>query len=71
MTLMSMTFQEEFGELPRPLLSLYRRLNVSPADHDRILAACTQADGTVEWASMVQIVDLYSERGYLALPYFF
>ena len=37
MSIQSMTFDESFGTLPTRLRRLYKRVNVSPADHDQIL----------------------------------
>ncbi len=65
--MMSMTFQEEFGSLPRPLLTLYRRYNVSPSDHDRLIDVCT-IEGILDWSLVMELVQLHSDLGYLALP---
>lgn len=63
--LMSMTFHESYGDLPRPLLTLYRRFNVSPADHDRLMLV---ADG--DWNMILELVNLHSSAGYLQLPFY-
>lgn len=65
MSIQSMTFQENYGSLPTRLLSLYRRVNVSPADHDSILAAfnCTWDDESIPWDAVYDYVVAGSESG--------
>lgn len=36
MPLSVMTFDESYGEIPRAVLSMFRKFNVSPADFDTI-----------------------------------
>ena len=63
MTLMSMTFQEEYGELPTALLKAYKRFNASPADHNRLVEACGE-----DWSLILDLVLNHSETGILRLP---
>ena len=60
---LGMTFHESYGSLPTHLLSLYRRLNASPADHDQLMAACHG-----DWDLILAMVQNYSTQGFLALP---
>jgi len=67
---MSMTFHESYGELPTNLLRLYRRHNVSPADHDRILANFGKSyqDSDIPWHAVLEFVLANIEKGYFQLP---
>lgn len=60
-----MTFHESYGSLPTHLLTLYRKYNASPADHDRLLSV---TDG--DWNMVLELVELHSSNGYLALPHY-
>ena len=64
--MMSMTFQEEFGSLPTTLLRTYRRTNVSPADHDQILAAFgwTWDSPDIDWTKVMAYVESATVDGY-------
>jgi hypothetical protein len=66
---LGMTFHESYGTLPTHLLSLYRRLNASPADHDQLLNVAATPDGT-DWNLILELVNLHSSQGYLALPFY-
>lgn len=70
MTLSSMTFHEPYGDLPTRLLTLYRRHNVSPADHDTILAnfGCTWDSPSVPWSDVLDFVLANVENGSFRLP---
>jgi hypothetical protein len=58
-----MTYHEAYGNLPTALLRRYRKVNASPADHDQLLAACGE-----DWDLILQLVEIHSTKGYLALP---
>lgn len=64
-----MTFHESYGTLPMRLLRTYKRLNVSPADHDAILYAngfvWQDADNmtTSDWASVAAYVESHTVDG--------
>ena len=62
---MGMTFHESYGDVPTPLLRLYKRYNVSPADHDRMMLV-TGGD----WNTILELVTTHSSGGYLALPFY-
>lgn len=68
--MMSMTFHESYGSLPTTLLRKYRRLNVSPADHDTILRCVGHvwSDTDIDWTEVVQFVDQRTHEGRLYLP---
>jgi hypothetical protein len=68
--LLSMTFHESYGMIPKRLLTLYRRHNVSPSDHDRILAAFnwTWDSPNIVWQSVLDFVLENVENGYFQLP---
>lgn len=70
MSLKSMTFHESYGNLPTGLLRTYRRCNVSPADHDTILAAfgCVWSDTDIPWDAVTEFVAAHTSTGTLALP---
>lgn len=75
MTLSAMTFNENYGTLPRKTLALVRKYNVSPADFDQILDSLMftsepgvdQSEGAVaaSWWDVDQFIIRSSEsRGY-------
>lgn len=68
--MMSMTFHESFGELPTKLLRAYKRYNVSPSDHTRMLAAFNKTNDSIDvpWPAMLELVNTHSAAGYLRLP---
>lgn len=70
MTILAMTFHESYGSLPTHLLSLYRRHNVSPADHDRILDVfdCRWNSSDIPWAQVLDFVLAHCDNGVFALP---
>lgn len=67
---MSMTFHESYGDIPKGLLTLYRRHNVSPADHDLILASfgLTWQSPVIPWSDVLDFVLAHIENGSLSLP---
>jgi hypothetical protein len=67
---LSMTFHESYGPLPTSLLRLYRRHNVSPADHDRILNAIGKSwsDDDIDWSFVLDFVLGHVENGSFRLP---
>ena len=78
MSIQSMTFDEYFGTLPTRLHRLYKRVNVSPADHDHILDIFGFQYATMEsipadvWDKMYDFVVSMSTDGHFDLgPYFF
>lgn len=68
--LLSMTFHESYGELPTSILRLYRRHNVSPADHDRILLTFGKSygDSDIPWSDVLDFVLANVENGSFRLP---
>ena len=60
-----MTFHESYGSLPTNLLRTYKRANVSPADHDSILAAFGKSwnDVDIPWSDVVEYVSLHIRDG--------
>lgn len=70
MTILSMTFHESYGSLPTGLLTIYRRHNVSPSDHDRILAAfdCDWRDSNIPWSKVLDFVLAHCDNGVFRLP---
>lgn len=67
---LSMTYHESYGPLPTHLLRLYRRHNVSPADHDRILANFGKSyqDDDIPWPLVLDFVLANVEDGSFRLP---
>jgi hypothetical protein len=65
-----MTYHESYGTLPTNLLRMYRRYNVSPADHDRILMAFGWSwDSTnIVWQSVLDFVLAHTDNGQFNLP---
>jgi hypothetical protein len=63
--MMTMTFHESYGSLPSKLLTAYRKYNVSPADHDTILAHFdkTWLDTDIDWPSVLEFVESHSVDG--------
>lgn len=70
---MSMTFHESYGELPTNLLRLYRRHNVSPADHDQILnrLGYSYGDSSIDWSKVLDLVLAHTDGGTFRLPLYF
>lgn len=71
--MMSMTFHESYGSLPTTLLRLYRKHNVSPADHDQILMAFGKSwnDTDIPWEAVTEFVkSQIRPDGVLRLPYY-
>lgn len=68
--LLSMTFHEYYGDLPKRLLTLYRRHNVSPYDHDRILESFGKSygDSDIPWSDVLDFVLANVEDGSFRLP---
>lgn len=69
---MMMTFQEEFGTLPMTLLRTYRKVRVTPYEHDAILRGhghvWSDDIPTETWATIVQFVNDRIHDGRLYLP---
>lgn len=67
---LSMTFHESYGDVPKRLLTLYRRFNVSPSDHDAILRnfGCEYGDPSIPWQSVLEFVLANVDNGYFQLP---
>lgn len=65
-----MTFHESYGELPKGLLTIYRRHNVSTSDHDLILAnfGFTYGDDGIPWSDVLDFVLAHIEGGQFRLP---
>lgn len=61
-----MTYHESYGELPKTTLQLYRRFNVSPADHDILLMRFGQVP---VWERVNQFVLSHSVDGSFRYPY--
>lgn len=59
MTVMAMTFHESYGDLPKRLLTMVRKYNVSPADWD----ALRDLFGD-EWTAIMEFIDTNSTSGY-------
>lgn len=70
MTILSMTYHESYGSLPKGLLTLYRRHNVSPSDHDQILATFdkTWQDSDIPWSEVLDFVLASCDNGVFRLP---
>jgi hypothetical protein len=51
-----MTYNENFGLIPASLLAIYRRNNISPADHD-MMAQCFGNDWP-EYATAIALASL-------------
>ena len=68
--MMTMIYHESYGPVPKRLLSLYRRHNVSPADHDRILANFGKSyqDDDIPWSKVLDFVLANVENGSFRLP---
>lgn len=61
----SMTFHESYGELPKRVLTLIRRYNISPADYDQILNAFgyVYGDSDIDWTSVVTYIEAATVSG--------
>lgn len=70
MTLHLMTFHESYGELPKGLLGLYKQHNVSPADHDSILAVFNFRwdDVDIPWQAVLEFTLAHIDNGTFRLP---
>ena len=68
--MLSMTFHESYGTLPKRLLTLYRRHNVSQSDHDAILRnfGKSYGDSDIPWSEVLDFVLANVENGYFRLP---
>lgn len=63
---MMMTFQEAYGTLPMVLFRTYRRVNVSPADHDSILnlfGFTWDQHEDIPWDAVMKFVEACSSTG--------
>ena len=60
-----MTFHESYGSLPTKLLRKYRAANVSPADHDSLLAVFnwTWDSPNIDWDMVSDYLDLHIRDG--------
>jgi hypothetical protein len=70
MTLLAMTFHDSYGMIPKRLLTLYRRHNVSPSDHDRILACFDKRwdSPDIDWSKVLDFMLQHVDNGVLRLP---
>lgn len=57
---MNMTFHESYGDLPANVLSLYRRNNVSPSDHDDLVDMATDQRERIDWTYVRFLVKQFS-----------
>lgn len=66
-----MTMHESYGRLPSKLLTLYKRHNVSPADHDAILANFGynwKQTSSIPWYDVLDFVLANVQDGTFRLP---
>jgi hypothetical protein len=70
--MLTMTFHESYGPLPTKLLRTYRRVNVSPADHDTVLRCLGHvwSDTNINWTEVIEFVEQRIHDGRLYLPRF-
>lgn len=68
--LLSMTFHESYGMIPKRLLTQYRRHNVSQYDHDAILRSFekSHSDSDIPWSDVLDFVLANVENGSFQLP---
>lgn len=57
-------FHESFGDVTRGQLATYRKLNVSPSDHDQLEGAFGE-----DRAGIVRFVKEHSPNGYYQAPW--
>lgn len=57
--MMVMTFHESYGDLPKNLLTLVRKFNVSPADWDALRALLGD-----DWGAIMDLITTCSPNGY-------
>lgn len=68
--MMTMTFHELYGELPKALLRAYRKYNVSPADHDMVMHHVRTVHGTDNWSEALDFVERHSTEGYFRVSFY-
>lgn len=60
--MMTMTFHENFGTLPKPLLTLYRKHKITPSEHDQILAYMDMMGETDNWSVAIDFVNAHVDE---------